>query len=477
MDTVKKNKIELSQLVWIATSSVIVIMSIVLLIYSHELTIWAKPSITKITIFTFLEILTAGCFVFAIVFGAKHLRNKKIIWLIIAAGIAARIILIPSAPILENDYNRYIWDGAVVAGGINPYKYSPLEVGNDSTSTNHEIAKLHNLSIEAKEIYSRINYPEIRTIYPMGSQMFFAASYLLSGWNILGWRLISFLIDIVTLLLLIAILKKMNLPKGLVAIYWLNPIVIHQFFNAGHMDILIFPFLLAAILFMLNNREKLSAVFLSFAIGVKLWPIILFPVIYRKYFKQKEKISALILITVIIVAVVYAPVFFSKLNSSLGFIKYAGNWYNNDAIFRIITIITESVISLFSTHAYCYHCIARYIVASIFLIILFFIIRKPYKNISDTLEKILIIVAVLFFLSPTEFPWYYTWMLPLLVIRPKISLILYTILLPLYQLQGIWANVVWFEHIPIIILFLYEIRNRENVKIFQLTSNTKYVTD
>ncbi len=466
MKKARVNRPEISKLVWFITSFVIVFLSILLLVYSHDLTIWAKPSTESIILFAFLEFLAGLFFAFAFIFGAKQLDKKNIIWLIIIIGIAARLILIPSSPVLEDDYNRYIWDGAVLTTGINPYKYSPLEIQTDSVSVNPEISELHALSNKAGVIFQRINFPEVRTIYPMASQVFFAASYVISGWNINGWRIISFLMDIITLLLLLIILKKLNLPQGWIAIYWLNPIVLHQFFNAGHMDVLIFPFILGAIYFLLNEKEKSSSVFLAIAAGIKIWPIILFPIMYRKYFKQKFNTILLILIPSVIIALLYTPVFLSKLDNSLGFIRYAGNWYNNDAVFRAISLAINEVASLVSTQTICDHCIARYVVSVIYLIILLFIFKKPAKNNIELLEKLLLAVTFLFFLSPTQFPWYYTWILPILVLRPKISLILYPIFLPLYQLQYLWQNVVWFEHLPIIIFFIFELKNKDKFRLF-----------
>jgi len=468
MKIIQRNSNDISKLIWFANSFTIIVLSLLLLIYSSDLTIWAEPSTRNITIFTLLEILAGSVFAFAVIFGANQLKNRNIVWLIIISGIIARLILIPSSPILEDDYNRYIWDGAVLTEGINPYKYSPLEIGNDSISANSEISALHNLSVKAGVIFQRINFPGVRTIYPMVSQVFFAASYIISGWNIIGWRIISFLMDIITLLLLLALLNKLKLPTGWIAIYWLNPIVLHQFFNAGHMDVLLFPFVLGAIWFLLSNKEKISSLFLALAAGVKVWPIIFFPIMYRKYFKQKSKIIILISITIVVIGLLFTPVMLSKLNDSLGFIKYAGNWYNNDAIFQAITMAVSGVVSLFNSQTACVNCIARYVVSAIYLIIILVIIRKPAKNNSDLLEKLLVAVTFLFFLSPTEFPWYYTWILPLLVLKPKISLILYPILLPLYQFQNMWQHVVWFEHLPIIILFVVEITNKDKFKLFKL---------
>lgn len=58
-------------------------------------------------------------------------------------------------------------------------------------------------------------------------------------------------------------------------------------------------------------------------------------------------------------------------------------------------------------------------------------------------------VGGLFVLSPTQFAWYYTWVLPFLVLAPARALVLYTALLPLYHLHYDYPWVVWIEHLPV----------------------------
>ena len=47
--------------------------------------------------------------------------------LIVAMGLAARLALFASEPILEDDYQRYLWDGAVTAAGHNPFAVAPQD--------------------------------------------------------------------------------------------------------------------------------------------------------------------------------------------------------------------------------------------------------------------------------------------------------------------------------------------------------------
>ncbi|MFP4193208.1 MAG: hypothetical protein ACLFU6_14195, partial [Candidatus Hydrogenedentota bacterium] len=81
-------------------------------------------------------------------------------------------------------------------------------------------------------------------------------------------------------------------------------------------------------------------------------------------------------------------------------------------------------------------------------------------------ERALWIIAALFLLSPTQFPWYWTWMLPLLAIRPSPGLLILTATLPLYYLRfpmrelgyTAWFDhgVVWLEFGPALVLLMWE---------------------
>ena len=100
-----------------------------------------------------------------------------------------------TAPILEDDYFRYLWDGAVTAKGINPYKYSPEQVMEGVDVPEELVA----LADESGDIIHGINHPHLRTIYPPVAQAFFAISNLLGPWSLTTWKIILIVIDLLLL--------------------------------------------------------------------------------------------------------------------------------------------------------------------------------------------------------------------------------------------------------------------------------------
>ncbi|MGC9261362.1 MAG: hypothetical protein ACP5I8_14950, partial [Phycisphaerae bacterium] len=75
----------------------------------------------------------------------------------------------------------------------------------------------------------------------------------------------------------------------------------------------------------------------------------------------------------------------------------------------------------------------------------------------DAIRISLFSVMLIFLLSPTEFPWYYTWMLPLLAIYPRISLLVWSLTLGLYHAHYFYPWMVWIEHGPVWVLLILEL--------------------
>lgn len=391
--------------------------------------------------------------------------NKKWIWFIFISGLAARLILIPAHPVVEDDFYRYLWDGAVTANGVNPYEYSPKEALEENTE--REVPEiLKQLAGESGEIINNINHPHIRTIYPPVAQAIFAVCYFIFQWKIWGLKIFFLLFDLAALFLIYKLLKKYNKPLIFIFFYWMNPVVIHEFYAAAHMDILLFPFMLLILWFAISNSNLFSAIFLSIASGIKVWPVIFIPFVFRNLWSDKKKLLLFFILTAVFILIIFLPVLYTVFDKTLGFVTYAENWTNNEAVFKILHIIIKEINSLFGLGYGNTLRLTRWVTGFMFIIFLFVISKKKNENHEDYFEKFLIITAVLFFISPTQFPWYFSWVIPFLVFRPMVSLLLYPVLLPLYQLNYLSPNLVYIQHIPIIILFLYELKTENWRNLF-----------
>ena len=83
-------------------------------------------------------------------------------------------------------------------------------------------------------------------------------------------------------------------------------------------------------------------------------------------------------------------------------------------------------------------------------------------------------MAAFFLCSPTQFPWYYAWLLPLVALVPNRSLVLLTVMLPLYYLKFYFDarghadffhyRVVWLEYAPVWGLLLWDARRHVRLR-------------
>jgi len=224
------------------------------------------------------------------------------------------------------------------------------------------------------------------------------------------------------------------------------------------MDLLALLFVVIALYLHIKNKSRNAVIMLALAVGFKIWPVVLLPLLLRNFLGDKKQLLSYAGLFAAIVLVLFIPVLLSSLDESLGFIIYAGKWINNAGFYTVFKWLIQQTTSLLSINVGCISCINRWGIVILFLITTYFIIRKVPQDQINFYKKALLIVAVLYFISPTQFPWYYTWIVPLLAIRPMVSLLLYPLMLPSYQLTYLVDYIIYIEHIPILILFLLELK-------------------
>ncbi len=430
--------------------------------FSYDTPLLQRP----ILLLVIIEIIAGLLYLGAVLLIKRSFTVKNIIIWALIVGAVLRVVMLTSSPILEDDFYRYLWDGATIANGINPYKYAPVDIAEDRPETTTVPPTLRHLAYASGTVIERINHPHVRTIYPLVAQATFALSYWLGPWNIIAWRIILLLFDIATLVLLGALLKTLNLSFIWLIVYWWNPLVIKEIFNSGHLDVIALPFVLTALLLVIKKRFFWASGTLALAVGVKIWPVMLVPLVLRPLLKQPKKLVLAAVVFVLLAGAMFLPAYAAGFNKSSGFVVYGQYWENNDALFKIIFWGSEGFLTIFGVHSGHAQSVARIIVGALLVLWVVFMSSRRIKNGPDLFEHALLIVAAVFLLSPTGFPWYYVWIVPFLVIRFRVSLALLTALLPLYYLQYYFRargstnifdyGIVWIEFIPIWILLVWE---------------------
>lgn len=219
---------------------------------------------------------------------------------IFAGACLFRSVLLPSIPMHEIDIYRYIWDGAVLADCVSPYRYSPQQVVeavdnpliiNDSTL--QQLVELQASSKSLADSLREIHYGRYPSPYPLVSQAVFALSAKLTPdtasrhTRLVVMKSLLVLMDLATLVVVMLLLREVGLHPGWSLAYGWCPLLLKEVANGGHLDsIAIFLSTLAVWLLVRTWQAAspnksigvvLTSATLALAIGAKLYPVVLLP--------------------------------------------------------------------------------------------------------------------------------------------------------------------------------------------------------
>ena len=382
-----------------------------------------------------VALLSGGLWALLFVRIRKARQAKPTLLMILAIGLFMRGAMFFSIPVLEDDSYRYLWDGAVTANGIDPYKFAPAEAAQDSLFGTQEpeprapdLAQLESLAEQHVEAHSRINFPYVSTIYPPFAQATFAVAYWLDPFGLTGWRWVLLISDLVTFGLLLSLLKAYKRPAVWISLYWWNPVIVLQGFGAGHMDLLVLPFLLLALQFAKSERTGLASIALAGGAAVKIWPVLLFPFLLRPFLKRPVTAAAYTIGFGMAVLALLLPQIIHLVAPEAGLNAYASDWRTHAFLFAILE---DFILSSLQAPGQA----ARLTVAMITVALTGYLALRFGNNVSLLPSLWAIVIATLIFLSPTGYPWYLIWLAPLLPFLPQVGLIAMFVLTPLYWLR------------------------------------------
>lgn len=390
-------------------------------------------------------------------------RVAPLLTLVAVVGLAMRLVLIASEPALEDDYQRYLWDGAVSANGLNPYATSP----EDAKSADPHMTVIGALAKDSGLLIGRVNHPELRTLYPPVTQAMFALAYTIKPWSLVAWRGVLFALEIATAGLLVAILLAIGRSPLWVALYWWNPVAVKELMNSAHMEAVVAALLAGALLLAIRARPLWATTALSLAAGAKIWPMIFFPLLWRPLIKQPKILAAALAIAATIGALCAYPLIAAGLDDTSGLVAYANEWRTNNAFMpglenAVEWLLAMSGISLISAAQ-----ATRGILAMVLLAVILSLSWSPARDGPDLAGRWAVLAAAMFLVSPAQFPWYFIWVLPYLCILPTFGLLLATATLPLYysafhfmsrgDLVFFPDRIVWLVWIPVWCALAYEL--------------------
>ncbi len=350
-----------------------------------------------------------------------------IVWILII-GVLVRLVYFPSQLIQETDPYRYVWDGQMMLAKQNPYSFSPQEAydGGLFSSDSSKQGIVQHLN-------ERINHPGVKTIYPPGAQFLFGLSQMLTPWTLIGWKIMIAGAEILILILMVVLLKRLRMRPQWVALYAWSPLIIKEFSNGLHLDVFAILFICLMIYALMKKYHRLALLSLAAATMIKWFAIILLPFLLIMFRQNLLKNLVTIGIFVGLIMVSFLP--FTNAGAGAlfeGLFRFTAEWKVNDGLFSVITGMIQSFHLPFDTNV-----TSRIVISLIFGFIVILACQRLLKKrtIFRFLQVSMISLAALFFLIPTGNPWYFTWLFPFLIIFPSRALIVFSGLVFLYYLD------------------------------------------
>ena len=198
--------------------------------------------------------------------GRPTVRRELAVCLVL--GVIWRVAFVGGAPIASDDVYRYVWDGRVQGHGLNPYVSAP----DDPT-----LSWLHT------DVTRKIDPTSaaLPTIYPPGAQLFFRA-VTSTHESVTALVIAVVACDLLTVFVLLRWLMSAGRSPWWVLAYTWHPLVAIEGAGAAHID-LVGTLLVVCAAYALHARHGLlAAIALGAAFTVKLLPLVLVPLFWRR---------------------------------------------------------------------------------------------------------------------------------------------------------------------------------------------------
>ncbi|MEM1295342.1 MAG: glycosyltransferase 87 family protein [Verrucomicrobiota bacterium] len=396
--------------------------------------------------FLVLQVLLWSILVAVFLLLQNQRASPRVTWLIVLFAIGFRILMLGSVPIHENDFYRYLWDGKTLKNGINPYLYEPaalfiyeqgltkpmqingVELNGRSWSEEDEVhlQRLLELRGDNHQLHERIGHWQVPTVYPPAAQGFFALSSLCFEDSLLGLKMMLMIFDVACIGLIVALLILLKRSTAAVILYAWSPLILVEFSNSAHYDAIPIFFLLLAICFSIGKNAILGGITSGIGTLTKFFGALIVPILHSP--KRWQSWIIYLLCALVVIGsywpfVVWQDAGIARVFSGLG--TYSRDWQNNSFFFLIIDGIMGG-----ETYAR-----AKIVVALVLVAGIVAVAYLPSFTRQDVLEKCFWVVALLFLLNPTSFPWYFAWVVPFLCVFPSPSLILLMLTVSAYYLQ------------------------------------------
>jgi alpha-1,6-mannosyltransferase len=316
-----------------------------------------------------------------------------IIGLVLSALWHLPFLLMPPGP--DDDVHRYVWDGRVQRLGYNPYLVVPSDPA---------LSGLHTSQTRT------LNNPDVPSPYPAGAQLFFRAVTAIHE-SVFALKSAFVVCDFAIVLILLDLLRRSGQGAHWVLAYAWNPLLATEVAGSGHIDIVGVLLLLVSAAALGRRWRTAAALAFGLAVAVKLLPIVLLPLYWRRVRIRDGVLAA------VVVALLYVP-FLNHGRIPIGSLgTYVQSFRFNDPAFAIFERVAAP----------------QLVVGLAVLAGLLTAIWLRSKAPAWTAEFFAWPMAASLLCAPVVYPWYLLWLLPFVQSASTVPIIIWTVsIIPTY---------------------------------------------
>ena len=242
----------------------------------------------------------------------KFPKRAVVIGLVLAA--VWHLLFLVKPPFFDDDVRRYLWDGRVQRLGYNPYIVIPSDPA---------LARLH--TPETREL----NNPDVPSPYPAGAELFFRAITAIHE-STFALKVAFVVCEWAIVLLLFDVLRRAGQGEHWVLAYAWQPLLATEVAGSGHIDIVGALLLLVSFAALGRRWRALAALAFGLAVSVKLLPLVLLPLYWRRVRGRDGALAALV------VGLLYVP-FLDHGRIPIGSLgTYIQHFRFNDPVFAML---------------------------------------------------------------------------------------------------------------------------------------------
>jgi hypothetical protein len=314
-------------------------------------------------------------------------RRVVFIGLVLAAVWHIAFLRVPAGA--DDDIHRYVWDGRLQRLGYNPYIVVPSDPA---------VKALHTPETR------NLNNPDLPSPYPAGAQLFFRAVTAIRE-STFALKIAFVICEFAIVFVLLDVLRYNRQGEHLVLAYAWNPLLAIEVAGSGHIDIVGALLLLVSAVALGRRWRAIAAIGLGLAIAVKLLPLVLLPLYWKRVRTRDAAFAAAV------VALLYLP-FLHHGRIPIGSLgTYVQNWRFNGPVFAMLD-----------------HVAPPQLLAG--LAVLIGLVTATWLRSAApewSPEIIAWPMAVFLLCAPTVFPWYLLWLLPFLTSPSTLVIIVWTV--------------------------------------------------